>query len=205
MLTESFRRMYNPTAMRIQPEDVITVLNQAAAKFVVLGAHGIGPWMSEPRATRDVGVLVQKSHHRKAVRALREAYPALLTEDLPAVTRFLDPADRKVVIDVMKPVEEIHREALKNTAPGGKAHRIPTLEMALACKFAALTSPNRTERKKYLDAADLVAMVEAHSEDIKSNVLLSFGEIVHNGGGPEVLKLIDDIRAGRAILSRSGP
>jgi len=202
MLSESFRRMYNSKAMKIQPEDVIKVLNGAAAKFVLMGAHGIGPWMSEPRATRDVDVLVQKSHHRKAVRAIREAYPELLEEDFPAVTRFLDPADHKAVIGVMKPIEEIHQAAMKNSTPGGKTHRIPTLEIALACKFAALTSPNRTERKKYLDAADLAAMVEAHPEEIKSDVLFSFGEMVRNGGGPEILKLIDDLRAGRPILSR---
>jgi hypothetical protein len=141
MLTDSFRRMYNATAMNIQPEDVIKVLNQAGAKFALMGAHGIGPWMSEPRATRGVDVLVQKSHHNKAVGALREAYPELLQEESIAVTRFLD-------------------------------------------------------------AADLVAIVEAHSDDIKANVLFSFGEMVRNGGGNEIVKLIEDIRAGRPILSR---
>jgi hypothetical protein len=35
--------------------------------------------------------------------------------------------------------------------------------MALACKFAAMTSPNRTERKRHLDAADLIGMVEHRS------------------------------------------
>jgi hypothetical protein len=202
MLTDSFRRMYNAAAMDIQPEDVIKLLNQAGAKFVLMGAHGIGHWMSEPRATRDVDVLVQKSHHRMAIRALRAAYPELLKEDYPAVTRFLDPADHKVVIDVMKPVEEIYQAALKNTTAGGKTYRIPTLEIAVACKFAALTSPNRTERKKHLDAADLIAMVEEHSGDIKEDILFSFGEMVRPGGGGEVLKLIKDIRAGRPILSR---
>jgi len=101
MLAERFRRMYNPGAMKIEPENVIKVLNRAGVKFVLMGAHGIGSWMREPRATRDVDLLVQKSHQRKAVRAVRETYPELLVEDFPAVTRFLDPVDKSVVIDLM--------------------------------------------------------------------------------------------------------
>jgi hypothetical protein len=145
---------------------------------------------------------VQKSHHRKAVRAIRFAFPALVMEDYPAVTRFLDPADRQAVIDLMKPVEEIHQSVLKQTKPAGSAHRFPTLEMALACKFGAMTSPNRGERKKHLDAADLIAIVERHFNNIDRDVLFSLGEMVRHGAGAAVLMLIDDIRAGRPILSR---
>jgi hypothetical protein len=202
MLAERFRRMYNPAAMKIEPEQVIKVLNQAAVKFVLMGAHGIGPWMHEPRGTRDVDVLVQKSHQRKAVRAIRVAFPALIVEDYPAVTRFLDPTDRQLVIDLMKAVEEIHRSVLKDTKPAGALHRFPTLEMALACKFAAMTSPNRSERKKHLDAADLIAIVERHFENIDRDVLFSLGDMVPDRAGTEVLKLVDDIQAGRPIRAR---
>jgi hypothetical protein len=41
------------------------------------------------------------------------------------------------------------------------------------------------------------AMVEEHFGDINSDVAFRFGEMVRNGGGPEILKLIDDIDAGR--------
>jgi hypothetical protein len=202
MLTERFRRMYNPGAMRIEPEQVIKVLNRAGVKFVLMGAHGIGPWLKEPSATRDVDLLVQKSHHKKAVRAVREAYPQLLVEDHPAVTRFLDPADREAVIDLMKPLEELHKAALKSAAPAGRTHRVPTLETAVACKFSAMSSPNRKERKKLIDASDLMAMVECHQQDIDRDVLFNLAEMVKNGGGPELMKLLDEIQAGRPILFR---
>jgi hypothetical protein len=202
MLTERFRRMHNPGAMKIEPQQVIKVLNRAGIKFVLMGAHGISTWLKEPRATRDVDLLVQKSHHKKAVRAVREAYPELLVEDYPAVTRFLDPADREAVIDLMKPVEELHQEALKTAAPVGKTHRIPTLETAVACKFAAMSSPNRKLRKKHLDAADLMAIVECHPQDINRDVLFSLAEMVKNGGGPEMMNLLDEIQAGRPIQIR---
>jgi hypothetical protein len=199
MLTERFRRMYNPRAMKVEPENVIKVLNRAGVKFVLMGAHGIGQWMKEPRATRDVDLLVQKGHQRKAVTAVRKAYPALLVQDLPAVARFLDPADQAAVIDLMKPVEAIYQEALKSNIAAGKTHRIPTLEVALACKFGAMTSPNRNERKKHLDAADLIAMVEHQFENVDRDVLFSLGEMVRDGGGRQILKLVEDIKAGRPI------
>jgi hypothetical protein len=202
MLAERMRRMFNPDAMKIKPEQVIKLLNKAAVRFVLMGAHGIGPWLKEPRSTRDVDLLVQKSHHRKAVRAVRETYPTLLMEDYPAVTRFLDPVDQEAVIDLMKPVEEIYQETLKTAVAAGKTHSIPNLEMAVACKFAAMTSPNRTERKRHLDAADLIGIVENHHQDIDHDILFGLGEMVHNGGGTELLKLLDDIQAGRPILFR---
>jgi hypothetical protein len=199
MLSERYRRMYDPSAMKIEPENVIKVLNRAGVKFVLMGTHGIGPWMKEPRGTRDVDLLVQKGHQRKAIRAVCEAYPALPVENFPAVTRFLDPADQTAVIDLMKPVEEIYRTALKTNTAGGKTHRIPTLEVALARKFGAMTSPNRSERKKHLDAADLIAMVEHQFDRIDRDVLFSLGEMIRDGGGPDILKLLDGIKAGRPI------
>jgi hypothetical protein len=45
-------------------------------------------------------------------------------------------------------------------------------------------------------------MVEHHFEDIDRNVLFSLGEMVRSGGGPELLKLIDDMHAGRPIQAR---
>src|SRR5437588_200308 len=80
-----------------------------------MGAPGISGWLPRPRATQDVNVLVQKSHHRKAWRAVAKAYPHLTVQDLPAVTRFLDPATDLPIIDLMKPEDNLYAESLKNT------------------------------------------------------------------------------------------
>jgi hypothetical protein len=125
MLAERFRRMYNPRVMKIEPEQVIKVLQQAAVKFVLMGAHGIGPWMQEPRGTRDVDLLIQKSHHRKAVKAIRETFPDLAVEDYPAVTRFLDPADRQTVIDLMKPCRSVAPGRAQGHQGHGRFTQIP--------------------------------------------------------------------------------
>src|SRR4051812_42204035 len=65
----------------ITPIQVITALNEAGAPFVLMGAHAIGGWMNNPRATQDVDVLVSPRGAKKAVRALLAAFPALEAEE----------------------------------------------------------------------------------------------------------------------------
>src|SRR5260370_34870885 len=65
----------------ITPIQVITVLNEAGAKFVLMGAHAIGGWMDNPRATKDVDGLVAVRSVKKAVRALLAAFPDLEADD----------------------------------------------------------------------------------------------------------------------------
>jgi len=183
----------------ITPEAVIKILNKAKVKFVLMGTHGIGGWRGEPRATQDVDALIQKRHHRKAVAAVRKAFPDLTIQDLPAVTRFLDPADGKPVIDLMKTEEEFYQEVFKNPVRVGKSHYVPNLEAALTSKYAALVSPHRATEKKHLDAADFVSMATTNCDQIDFDVLFSLGEMVKNGGGMEILKRIEDAQAGRSF------
>ena len=97
----------------ITPLDVIKVLNDADVKFMLLGAHGIGGWLRDPRATQDVDVLVAMRSQKKAINALRTAFPQLDVEDHPVVTRFREKETGEVRIDVMKPNQELFREGLK--------------------------------------------------------------------------------------------
>jgi hypothetical protein len=110
---------------------------------MLVGLHGIGGWLQEPRATEDVDVLVGARGHKKAVRALLAAFPHLEEHDLPVVTRLREPESKKVVIDVMKPNQELFREALRfghTVRSGGQQYQIPSLELALALKFAPMVS-----------------------------------------------------------------
>ncbi len=198
-LTAIFRRMYKPQAPMVTPEAVIRVLNKAKVKFVLMGTHGIGGWRSEPRATQDVDVLVLKSHHRKAVAAVKRAFPDLDIQDLPAVTRFMDPADGKPVIDLMRPEDELYQEVFKHPVRVGRTHFVPNLEAALACKYAAMISPNRTTDKKLLDAADFVSMATTNYDEIDRELLFRLGEMVKDGDGFKILKRIEDAQAGRSF------
>jgi hypothetical protein len=75
-LTRTQYKMHRPDAMQVEPNELIRVLNEAGVKFVLMGHHGISGWLSAPRATRDVDVVVQKRHHAKAIRAIQSAWPS---------------------------------------------------------------------------------------------------------------------------------
>src|SRR5487761_573721 len=197
-LTRTQYKMHRPDAMRVEPDEVIKVLNGAGAKFVLMGQHGISGWLSEPRATRDVDVVVQKRHFAKAVRAIEAAWPELVIKEFPVVTRFLDPANMEPVIDVMRP-NDLYREAFKNCLPVGKTHAVPNLELALAAKYAAMVSRNREIEKKYSDASDFSQIVRRNHAKIDFDRLRQLGDCVYAGGGEELARFIEDVKAGRML------
>src|SRR5262249_44726997 len=151
------------------------------------------------RATQDVDVLVRKKDIRKAVRALQAAYPRLTVDEFPVVTRFIDPATRKAVIDVMKPTQVVFRIVFRHTIPVGDTHELPDLEMALAAKCAARVSPRRDMAKKLVDGGDFVDVVRHNRGDISLPKLRRLADKVYPNGGAEIIRMIADIDAGRMI------
>lgn len=185
----------------ITPLEVIRVLNAARVKFMLLGAHGLGGWTREPRATKDVDVLVAARGHKKAVSALLAVYPHLQAEDNEVVTRLRDPETGTIVIDVMKPNQPLYRDALKNThavESEGQEYLVPSLEMGLAMKFSAMISLTRSDDKKHIDAADFIRMVRANP-DLDLENLHALGQLVYNGGGDEIVENVRKVRAGEKL------
>ncbi|MHB1423614.1 MAG: hypothetical protein ACYC3I_10560 [Gemmataceae bacterium] len=186
----------------ITPLEVIRVLNAAKVRFMLLGAHGLGGWTGEPRATKDVDVLVASRAHKKAVSALLSAFPHLQAEDNQVVTQLRDPETREVVLDVMKPNQPLYHDALKHThavESGGQKYLVPALEMALAMKFSAMISLTRSDDKKHFDAGDFIRMVRANS-NIDLEKLHALGQLVFNGGGDELLEKVRQVRAGERLV-----
>jgi hypothetical protein len=185
----------------ISPLDVIRVLNAANVRFMLAGAHGIGGWLDEARATQDVDVVVGYRQHQKATRALLAAYPHLQADDQEVVVRLTDPETGKVVIDVIKAQQPLFRQALKHTRnieSEGESYKIPSLEMALAMKFGPMVSIVRADGKKLRDASDFVLMVKANP-DIDLKTLAELGEFVYPGGGKEIVELVRKVRAGEKL------
>lgn len=183
----------------ITPEQVIEVLNKAGVSFVLMGLYGMSGWMLEERATKDVDVLVRKSHHRKAVQAIQAAFPHLEMRDTPAVTRFIEPGGDRVVVDLMKPEHELHQQVFNQSIPVGDTHRVPDLEMALATKFAAMVSPARLRMRKLQDVVDFSSMVQRNKDKIDRDKLRTFGELTYAGGGNEIIEFLDKIIADKPI------
>lgn len=184
----------------ISPQQVIAVLNRAKVPFVLVGAYGLAGWMN-PRATKDVDVVVALRQVKKAVRLLIEAFSNLEAEDVEVVVRLRDRTTKEVAIDVMKPVQQPYREVFKNAVKitaKGQQYRVPSLEMALACKFAPMISLARVDARKYQDAHDFIVMVQ-QNPDIDLDKLAELGDLIYSGGGKEIVETVRKVRAGEQL------
>jgi hypothetical protein len=108
-ITSEFRGVHRKGAMDITPQDVIDALNAGGVKnWVLMGLHGYVGYMPNPRATRDVDIMVPYSARQRAKKAISARWPTLQIRELSQVTRFADPADLdaeclpKQVIDLMR-------------------------------------------------------------------------------------------------------
>jgi hypothetical protein len=211
-LQKQFRSMWNDR-MPTSPVDLNQILRTLTEKkipFVLTGAQAIGGWTGRPRATHDVDILVKGGrNHARAVNALKALYPDLEVRDFAGVTAFFVPGEKQSVIDVTYPHRADIAETLAHPVwvedkSQGLRYRIPSLEAALANKYGAMLTPNRDRQKRMLDAIDFGWMV-THSMDegrqpIDLEKLEALGEKVWSGGGgKEILRLVEQVKAGEAI------
>ena len=185
--------------IRLAPEDLIPILQAAGIDFVLAGAHGIGGWLAETRATQDVDVIIRMKDRVKAAEAILKKYPDFELEKHPDVWRFKGQGQYLVgliltraalfkrVINEFQEIQ-IHRRKVK----------VPKLEAALAMKFASMVGHFRNLRKKTKDEVDFMSMLEVN-KSINSVLLCELGELVYAGGGKDLLKYVEDVRAGRKL------
>jgi hypothetical protein len=75
---------------------------------------------------------------------------------------------------------------------------VPEQEAMLALKFAAMVMPTRRLEDRYIDARDFLLIAKSIATPDLTK-LAELGELVYAGGGRELLKLVDDARAGRRL------
>jgi hypothetical protein len=182
--------------------DVLRALNEHAINFVLVGAHGLAEWRKESRATEDVDIVVMARHQKKAVRALLGSFPQLEADDQEVVTRLGEKETKRVRIGVMKTNQPLYTATFKNIKRitiGNETCKIPSLEMALAMKFAAMISLNRADYKKYMDAGDFIRVLNVNP-DIDLAKLAELGDLVYPGGGKEIVEKVHQVRAGQKLV-----
>jgi hypothetical protein len=189
--------------------EVLRILIRKKIPFVLTGAHGIGGWTGRPRATKDVDILVKPENQARAVNAIKKLYPELEARDFSGITAFFVPGDKESVIDVVYPYRADQQQTLENPTwtkneEEGLRYRVPSLEEALANKYGAMLTPTRRIDKRGLDTVDFTQMV-IHSLDVGQKPidlgrLHQLGEMVWpDGGGKEILRLVEEVKAGKAI------
>jgi len=201
-ITSNYRQTHRKGAMDIKPQDVIDVLVAAGIKkWVLMGLHGYVGYLPQPRATQDVDVLIGQSDRKRAVKAVHEAWPSLVIEELEPVVRFKDPADcfndgrPKPVIDIMLACDRLNEAILKEkgfvVVDKETKHFIPIVEAALAAKYAALISDYRDWDKKQQDAVDFRSIARANYDRVQRETLRRLGDLVWDGGGAELEEFLE--------------
>jgi hypothetical protein len=178
---------------------VIDTLNSAGIKdWVLMGLQGYVGYMPEPRATQDVDIMLPYSRRARAKKAISERWPALIVRELSQDTRFMDPLDidpqgqPKPVIDLMHPWSAFQELILKEyvVVDEETQHRLPTLEAALAWKYAAMISPHRDRDKREYDAADFRRLVRANRDRILHDDLRRLASLIWENGADEIERFI---------------
>lgn len=200
MLTSDYRIRLRRGIVDVTPQEVIDCMIAADIKnWVLMGLHGYVGYLPMPRATQDVDVMVPYSQRKRAADAVGTRWPMLTRVELPQVIRFVDSTDLdpdghpKPVIDIMNPWSPFQETILKKHVLHDKTtqSRYPTLEAALASKYAALVSPNRGRDKKEYDAGDFRKIVRANHQRIDRESLAKLADQVWEQGGEEILKFIE--------------
>ncbi len=198
-LTSEFRTRLRRGTVDAKPEELVDCIIKAGIKqWVLMGLHGYVGYLAEPRATQDIDLMVAMNQKEKTTKAIAERWPTLERESLPAVVRFMDPSDRyrdgrpKPVIEVMLPANRFQETILSKyvVADDKTGYRYPTLEAALASKYAAIVSPNRELSKKEQDAVDFRQIVRHNHETIDSEVLKELGDQIWDKGGNEIVEFV---------------
>ena len=189
---------------------VLRTLTQKRIPFVLTGAHGLSGWTGKPRNTQDVDILVKAGrNHARAVKAVQAIYPQLEVRIFTGLTAFFLPGETASVIDVACPYRADQEETLANPVwtennEIGLRYRVPALEAALANKYGAMLTLTRDLDKRMQDAVDFTRMVQHSSDEgrrpLDLNRLEILGEKVWPGGGGKgILRMVERVKAGRAI------
>ncbi|MEI6233239.1 MAG: nucleotidyl transferase AbiEii/AbiGii toxin family protein [Planctomycetota bacterium] len=183
---------------RMVPGDLIPALKAADIEFMLVGAHGVSVWMSDPRATQDVDFIVRVKDKVKASNAILGKFPALIQEKNPDVWRYQ--LDGKYLVDLILTTTPLHKRVFtefSETRVDRLKVRVPKVESALAMKFAAMTGHYRNLVKKYKDASDFIDIATLNKVDLP--LLKELGELVFSGGGEQIVKYLGDARAGNRL------
>ena len=202
ILEQSHRLSKQHVHDAVSPLDVVSVLNDGKVHFVLIGGHMLGFHTGTPRATVDVDVIVAHADIAAASGALSQAFPNLAKSDLGANVRFAsaDTSIDRERIDVVKASNAFFKRVLEvytlEILAGGHALKVPTIEAAIALKFAAAISPNRGDESKPQDRVDLLQLIRQHPE-LDNAVIQELGDLVYVGGGAELIAFVTSIREGR--------
>lgn len=178
------------------PEEVLIIqglAKQNNLRLVMVGANAVNAYSGKPRMSEDVDFVCDKP--KKLIALIKRALPHLTIQEETVVYRLMK--DGQPLIDIIKPYNDLLLAALSKTSKH-KGFVIPTVEVVVALKYAAMISPHRLINDQSQDAVDFSRMVE-NNQQLDVVKVVELVSSVHEGAAKEVRRFIADVRAGKKI------
>jgi hypothetical protein len=203
-LQKSFELSSQQTEDVVNPLEVAAIFEDQKFSYVLIGGHMLSFYTGIARATVDVDFIIGNADFARASKAINKSYQQFKETD--RVYHVTYDTKKNVVdperIDLIKDVFPLFREVVKQysvTLREGKSTvKIPTIEAAIALKFAASISPNRGDENKPIDNADLLRLIKSTTK-FDEKALLALGELVYTGGGKELVSVVNDMKSGKSV------
>lgn len=157
-LSESQLKRLNRTYINLS--DIDELLSTNNIKFMIIGAHALGEVIPEPRATKDVDIIIKDEDYIKTKKLILTTFPGTKADG----NRIKDEQGH-TLIDILTDSHLIYKTAF---ATGQK---YPTPEMIAVMKFLSSHSQLRQPIKKMQDKVDFFNVVSNNNLDM--NKMLS--------------------------------
>jgi hypothetical protein len=143
----------------------------------------------------------------RSAAAIRTRWPSLQEQELEMVIRFGDPGEPdeegkpKPVVDLMLPWSKFQEMILAEhiVVDEKTGHHLPTLEAALASKYAAMVSSYRAVARKSYDAGDFRVIVLCNRDRIDIPRLRELADAVWEGGADEIETFLETAIRGESF------
>lgn len=204
-LQKSFELSSQQVEDAVNPLEVAALFEKEQVSYVLIGGHMLSFYTGTARATVDVDFIIGGAHFTRAAKAIDKAFSQFKHNDrIYHVTYdskksgLKDPERIDLVRDGFPLFREVVQRYCHTIRASKHTVKVPTVEAAIALKFAASISPNRGDEKKPVDNADLLRLVRSRS-NLDITALSKLGDLVYRGGGKELVSIVEDIRSGKAV------
>jgi len=203
-LQKSFELSNQQIDDAVNPLEVAALFESKNVSYVLIGGHMLSYYTGTARATVDVDFIIGGADFERASKAINKAYAQFkrhnrvyhVTYDTKKHAK--DPERIDLVKDGFPLFKAVIQKYCVTLRAKKQVVKIPTIEAAIALKFAASISPNRGDENKPIDNADLMRLIRT-TPKLNEQALLALGELVYSGGGKELAAVVNDVRQGKTI------
>jgi hypothetical protein len=189
----------------VNPLEVAALFEKERVSYVLVGGHMLSFYTGVARATVDADFIVGGKDFFRAAKVINEVYSHFKHCDrvyhVTYDTRKSGQKDPER-IDLIKDGFPLFREVVQHYChtlrTGMHSVKVPTVEAAIALKFAASISPNRGDESKPVDNADFLRLVRSRN-NLDTTALSRLGDLVYRGGGKELVSVVEDVRNGKPV------